>query len=328
MLRKRIFWMWSGFAILGLLGVTLAITMWVIPDSAQAQGDKKAQTRNNANPPGGLMQQRLDQIIRVLQQKDPDPEAVGAAIDNGMGILYGGLRPLPSLGLREETHAAHMRIGQAELQLAKALEAFVQNGKPNEQKGRALDLKLLIEEMHEVAQALAQVTAECGLIPDPDDTNTNPRLVEVGPCDELAPLLDEEFGEEGAVDASIQARPRIGPSYQVKLRSPFVPRWFGRWDEEVLISEPIATGECVVVFKESRGLMLRLHFDRIIKVNDPWVATFGLPRGTLVPIWTLEWVPSEYVKEWNLCNVDGTINKTVTKRVVQDIALKYFWRFY
>ena len=94
------------------------------------------------------------------------------------------------------------------------------------------------------------------------------------------------------------------------------------------MSEPIPSGACVVVFKETRGLMLRLHFDRIIIVNDPWVNTFGVPRGTKIPIWTLEWVPSEYVKEWNICNDNGTINTTVSKRVVQDIPLKYFWRFY
>ena len=104
-----------------------------------------------------------------------------------------------------------------------------------------------------------------------------------------------------------------------------------------MITEPIELGSCVVVFKETKGLMLRLHFERIIVVTDPWVATFGVPRGTKVPIWRLEWVPSQYVKEWNMCNktiknADGTvttgIENTVTQRVKQDTALNFFWRFY
>ncbi len=57
-------------------------------------------------------------------------------------------------------------------------------------------------------------------------------------------------------------------------------------------------GSRTVVFLP--GLMLRLTLRRIIIVSDPWVATFGVPRGTRIPIWTLELVPSEYAKEWNI----------------------------
>ena len=89
----------------------------------------------------------------------------------------------------------------------------------------------------------------------------------------------------------------------------------------------------MVVFKETKGLMLKLHLDRIITVTDPWVPFFGKPRGTPVPIWRLEWIPSEYVKEWNICNrqrADGTVGivSEVTQRVKQDVPLNYFWRFY
>ena len=99
------------------------------------------------------------------------------------------------------------------------------------------------------------------------------------------------------------------------------------------MTEPIEVGSCVVVFKETKGLMLRLHFERVIVVTDPWVVTFGVPRGTRIPIWRLEWVPSQYVKEWNICNkksADGTtgIENTVSQRVKQDIPLNFFWRFY
>ncbi len=101
--------------------------------------------------------------------------------------------------------------------------------------------------------------------------------------------------------------------------------------------KPLELGSCAVVFKETRGLMLRLHFERVIVVTDPRVATFGVPPGTKIPIWRLERVPSEYVKEWNICNkafvdADGTISNrmenTVSQRVKQDIPLNFFWRFY
>jgi hypothetical protein len=266
------------------------------------------------------MDQRLQQIINVLQN-DPGPEAAEAAINDSLEILYGGLRALPTHGeLADQTQKAHEAVGAAEMRLAAALEQFVQNGRSQEAKGQAVDMKLFIEQMHEVAQAVGKATLKC----DPRGD-----VATAEECDQLAPLLDEANGLERPVQDAIDGRPAIRPSYSVKLRSPFVPRWFrGGWDEEVLVTEPIGKDECAVVFKETRGLMLPAHFDRIITVNDPWVATFGVPRGTRIPIWTLELVPSEFIKQFSMCNKKGKINTTVTKRVVQDIPLKYFWRFY
>lgn len=312
MLRKRLLFLGGGLAVLAALAVVLAVNLWVLPDSAEAQQPPDSQLPNH-------MQQRVDQMINVLRS-DPGPDAVGQAIDEILAVTYGGLRPLPSPGL-PQAEDAHRAVGEVEMQMARALEEFIRKGKNSEeQKGRALELKLLLEMTHEVAMALAPITAQCGEEPEGQPQR--------GACDELAPLLDEDTGLEGPVNDSINNRPAIRPSYEVKLRGPHIPPWFRGWNEDVLISDPIADGECVVVFKETRGLMLRLHYDRVIKVNDPWVSTFGLPRGTLIPVWTLEWVPSEYVKEWNLCNNGGKINKTVSKRVVQDIPLKYFWKYY
>ena len=273
------------------------------------------------------------------------------AIDKGMEILYGGLRVLPTKGV-PGSEEAHQRTSDAELKMARALEEYAQGGKCEEQTGRALDLKLFIEQMNEVAQAVAEATRNCG----------DGQSLSKPPCDQLIPLLDEATGHEnpavrpppignedpaddqpnaindpGQPDVTSRPIGTIHPSYSVKLRSPFVPRWFGSWEEDVIATEPIAVGECVVIFKETKGLMLRLHFDRIIIVSDPWVATFGVPRGTEIPVWRLEWVPSQYVKEWNICNkqivyADGTvtngIENTVSQRVKQDVPLNYFWRFY
>ena len=308
-LDKRIKLVAAGLAALAVLGVALAVGLWPQPDTALAQV-----------PPGSSMDQRLQQIINVLQN-DPGPEAAEAAINDSLEILYGGLRALPTHGeLADQTQKAHEAVGAAEMRLAAALEQFVQNGRSQEAKGQAVDMKLFIEQMHEVAQAVGKATLKCD--PRGDDATAEE-------CDQLAPLLDEANGLERPVQDAIDGRPAIRPSYSVKLRSPFVPRWFrGGWDEEVLVTEPIGKDECAVVFKETRGLMLRAHFDRIITVNDPWVATFGVPRGTRIPIWTLELVPSEFIKQFSMCNKKGKINTTVTKRVVQDIPLKYFWRFY
>ena len=268
------------------------------------------------------MQARLDQVIGTLR-KGNDCGTAETAIDRGMEILYGGMRLLPSQGV-PETEDAHGAINDAETRMAEALARYARNGGCRDQRGRALDLKLFIEQMNEVAEAVGRVTRQCGV----GDNTDQP------PCDELRPLLDEETGHEITPNGPA---PTLHPSYSVKLRSPFVPPWFGTWEEDVVTTEPIETGSCVVVFKETKGLMLKLHLDKVIVVTDPWVNTFGVPRGSQIPIWRLEWIPSEYVKQWNICNkaiidADGNpsnaLEQTVTQRVKQDIPLNFFWRFY
>lgn len=318
--------------VLGVLAaVVVALFIWFSTDAPTAE----AQEANST------MGARLDQVINILN-KGKDCQTAEVAIDKGMEILYGGMRILPTAGvdgsLVEGSEEAHQLTSDAERKLARALEAYALDGKCKEQKGRALDLKLFIEQMNEVAAAVAETTRVCG----------DGMPLDVFPCDELIPLLDEATGQlnpamqpgnpDGTIGTASHPVGNLYPSYSVKLRSPFVPRWFvGSWEEDVIETEPIAAGECVVVFKESRGLMLKLHLDRIIIVSDPWVATYGVPRGTRIPVWVLEWVPSQYVKQWNMCNnqiqvSDGTlinrIETTVTQRVVQDAALNYFWRFY
>jgi hypothetical protein len=270
-------------------------------------------------PGRSSMELRLEQLIRLLASAE-DCGPAEAAIDSGMEILYGGLRPLRSKDALEETTAADAAISAAERRFAGALERYAARGGCPEQRGRALDLKLFIEQMNEVAAAVGEVTAECGV----QDTLERP------PCDGLRPLIDEATGEElPAAGGAATGRTLLRPSFSVKLRSPFVPPWFGRWQHDIRVAGPLSRGQCAVVFKESRGLMLRLHLDRIIIVTDPWVSVFSQPRGTKVPIWRLEWVPAEYGKTWSFCNVDGrSVITKVTQRIKQDHAVNFFWRFY
>jgi len=85
-LDKRIKLVAAGLAALAVLGVALAVGLWPQPDTALAQV-----------PPGSSMDQRLQQIINVLQN-DPGPEAAEAAINDSLEILYGGLRACLPMG--------------------------------------------------------------------------------------------------------------------------------------------------------------------------------------------------------------------------------------
>lgn len=293
-----------GLAAIGATAVAVTLVLGIgSPGRAQQE------------PGRSSMEQRLAQLIAVLENDAAGERAHQVAIDEGMEILYGGLRPLPSKDLPEQTEAADRAVSAMEMRFADALGEYANAGGSEAQRGRALDLKLFIEQMNEVAEAVGNVTRKCGV----GDRADQP------PCDELHPLLDEATGEEMTPGSHI---PTLRPSYEAKLRSPLIAPWFRAWEHDIRVPA-LDQGQCAVVFKETRGITVRIHLARITVVLDPWVGTFGIPRGTLVPIWYLSWVPTQYGKTWTFCRDNrGGIRQTVLQRVKQDHALNYFWRYY
>lgn len=113
----------------------------------------------NVRPDFVSMDQRIEQLIRVLAA-NPSCEAADTAIRLGLETVYGGLRPLPSADLPEETLAADRKIAEAEVGFAAALERFAQGDRCPAQQALALDLKLFIEQMNEVAVAVGRITID------------------------------------------------------------------------------------------------------------------------------------------------------------------------
>lgn len=275
-----------------------------------------ATARGQAQPRESTMEQRLDQLRAALATGDCN--AVKAALDLILDGVAANMRVVITKGQGQDvTTRANQMLNDLEMKTAQDLARFIERGNCPEERGRALDIKLLLEQQNEVARAVNPFTSQCG---DGDD-------VRRPPCDQLQTELDEETGHElhGQLPPG---RLIIKPGYFVKLRGPFVPPYIRHIQEDVRVTQPIAPGQCVVVFKETKGLMLRLIFVRMSVVLDPW-ATPLLARGTRIPVWALQWVPAEHVKEWNICNIGaGRIRKTVTQRVKQEVPLNYFWRYY
>lgn len=278
----------------------------------------------------GDMKARMDQLVRILGTSD-SCDAIGAALDLVPGLVYGGTRPLPTKindAAREGADEEDLRIAQLAEganetirgtvgALLEPLEDLALGKRCPDQAGQAVDVKFMLEETEDVAAALSEFTRQCALGDD----------LTQGRCAQLQPQIDEEDGHLFGPNKPFEAQ-RIFRGFAVKLRSPFVPRWGRTWDEDVKRIPALSPGQCAAVFKETKGLMLRLRYDGFTIVRDPW-ATPNLPRGTRIPIWTLEWVPSEYVKHFNVCNVDGRkMRNTVNQRIKQDDGLNFFWRYY
>lgn len=282
---------------------------------------------NSVRGQESTMDQRFEELLGGLEGADCASAKV--ILDLAKDVTHANMRVVSTRG-EPITDEAHQMMSRTEMRAANALAKFAQQGRCPEERGRALDLKLLIEQQNEVARAVSPFTAKCG----PGSSLLEP------PCDQLQPVLDEATGHEfEGEDRKEKVVPKPGqkepipsdlilrPGFSVKLRGPFVPPYVRHAEEDVRVTEPINPGQCVVVFKETRGLMLRLTLIRMDVVKDPW-ATPMLARGTRIPVWALQWVPAEYVKEWNICNEKGRIVKSVTQRVKQDIPLHYFWRYF
>jgi hypothetical protein len=304
MFSRKEFLTFSKGAILNLAIVVLAVFVFPLTPAGGSNA-ALAQVRQST------MGQRLnDDLEHLAKVKDCGPETAIVQLMNQ--AVTANMVPVS-----EETNQI---LADTIARASDGLTNYIQQpGRCSEAQGMALDVKHLLNQLGEVMRAALPILKQC----------REGARIDKEPCSHLQPLLDEEGGREVFEPPSpaSQANIIIRPGFSVKLRGPFVPPYIREMKEDVRVTNPIGPGQCVVVFKETRGLMLRLIFIRMTVVADPW-ATPQLLRGTLIPVWALQWVPSEYVKEWNICNVAGTIKKTVTQRVVQDVPLNYFWRFY
>ncbi len=312
-----------------VVGIAFGVGVFAPNSTVEAQARDGNNNNNDKNA-------RLDQVINILRS-NPGPEAAEEAVNHGMEVLIGNLRPLPSKDLLEESTRAHNEFSDLERKFAGVLEQFIKDGRRDgrsaEQKGIALNAKQMVEEMSHVATVLSQVTSQCGvgdfvLMQDVDNFNN--------PCSQLQPLLNSLTGLEDepvfdiGTDQSLTTV--LGPSFSTNLRADIIPpRWSRDIPENVEVTGTLAPGECSVVFKEFRGLLLQLHLERITDIRDPNNNT-GVSGTTSDPIWVLQWMPAEYGKQWSMCNTGDTsapeVTTKVTMQVVEDEGLLYFWRFY
>ena len=251
----------------------------------------------------------MRQIIETLQDGQCIPSQ--RAIDDAMEVLYEGLRVLPSKDAPQETTDADAAQRQHELALAAALEQFSRSDTPCPvQKGRALNLKLFIEEISQVAEQLSQATSQCGV----GDALDQP------PCDRLRPLL----GEQDPQPIIDEVPPTLVPGYSYFLRSPALAPTFRNLDEDTFATEQLSSGDCASVLKETKGMMLKATFEGI--GLEYTVDLFGL-SFTPVPVWSIEFAPAEFLITVSMCNGGSGVVTTTELNLVQDVPLRFFWRY-
>lgn len=177
--------------------------------------------------------------------------------------------------------------------------------------------------MAETAKAVGDATAGCAAGGDIFNPGSE--------CNRLGPTLERVISDGPLVTSEGPTVPNIvNPGWAVSLRGPAIPGLPGARGPQgdVVVTEKLADGECAVVFKEFRGLTIRLRFEFINEINYPFVETFGFVLDKNVPTWVLEWVPAQYITQWSMCNSGGQIVRTVSDEVHHDTSLQFFWKYF
>lgn len=195
-----------------------------------------------------------------------------------------------------------------------ALNEHIQaGGSKAETTADAADARNFLQLTREALQVVAGQTAFC------DPENIDPSG---GPgCQFL--LQDDEGGEDVDLPLSFT----IGPfGFEREVRSPFfygIPQADPK--ENIIVPEPLASGDCVPIVKETQGVKVVVRPVLIPIWVEPWFA-----RASIVghhTVWVWEFVPAEYIKTISYCNTGGDITQDIDQKIVLDRGLMHMWKF-
>lgn len=122
---------------------------------------------------------------------------------------------------------------------------------------------------------------------------------------------------------------KIWDGFYREIRSPYFPitpyaTSFGP-NENIITTGPLAIGECSTVVKEIQGIKAIQRAVVIPIWLEPWTS-----RATIIAfstVWVVEFVPAEFVKSLNYCNVGGSIVFDYEIDVIIERELTHFWKF-
>jgi hypothetical protein len=210
---------------------------------------------------------------------------------------------------------AHDAISTAERQAAQALEGFINSTTPcfeGEREG-AFSAKLATEMLNEMAHALGAITAQCGVGSD----------LTTSPCSQLARRVITFTGLERDTRQTT-----IESGYTVLVRSPLGLLSFGTTPHRATLEAPgLRSKECSSMVLESGSIAVRLHLQPLPAVSYPWLTTFNVAVETETPVWTMEVLPVEYIKQLDVCNQAGTIERTITTDIIADDDMAWLWQY-
>jgi len=147
-------------------------------------------------------------------------------------------------------------------------------------------------------------------------------------CDPLAPEVDLPDcaklldGDEGLTIDLVYG------GFAREVRNPF---FYGIFlsptpQEDVRVIPALKNKECSAVMKETAGWKVVVRPIKIPIWIEPWFA-----RATIVgftTVWVWEYIPMEFIKTIEYCNINSDIVQQIETEVVIDRALMHMWKFW
>lgn len=122
---------------------------------------------------------------------------------------------------------------------------------------------------------------------------------------------------------------KIWDGWYREVRSPYVtqtfyPHGFAQ-EENIITTDTLKKNECTVIVKEIQGQKSIMRPVQIPIWQEPWTS-----RATIIgftTVWVVDFIPAEFVKNLNFCNVDGVITFDYDINVIIERELTHFWKY-
>jgi len=123
---------------------------------------------------------------------------------------------------------------------------------------------------------------------------------------------------------------KIWDGWYREIRSPYFPTYphpngFVQQENVIVAPGPIANGECSTIVKEIQGVKSILRPTLIPIWQEPWTSRASIISYQVV--WVVDFVPAEFVKNLNYCNVNGSIQTDYEINVIIERELLHFWKY-
>lgn len=122
---------------------------------------------------------------------------------------------------------------------------------------------------------------------------------------------------------------QIWDGWYREVRSPYVTQTFYphgfTQEENIIVGEAIKKDHCTVIVKEIQGQKSIMRPIQIPIWQEPWTS-----RATIIgfsTVWVVDFVPAEFVKNLNYCNVAGDIVFDYEINVIIERELTHFWKY-
>jgi len=147
-------------------------------------------------------------------------------------------------------------------------------------------------------------------------------------CDPVNPAADTPDCDLILADDEGLTIDLVWSGFAREVRSPF---FYGfsqspTPQEDVRVIPALKNKECSAVMKEVAGYKVIVRPVKIPIWVEPWFARASIVGFTTVWVW--EFVPMEFIKTIEYCNINSNIVQQIESEVVIDRALMHMWKFW